>query len=227
DRAVEPAFSDDARFVAFTIRPAKEALEEAERKKTPRAKMPADTLGILDLSTGAVTRVPRVRGFRMPARAGGWIAYQLAREPDADTAADSAGAGRAQGAGEPADSSAAPEHEREDGHPLVLRNLTTGEERRIEDVVSYLFAEDGARLVYSRSTEEGDADGVYVLQTANGATTTLRAGKGQYRQLAVDEAGRQVAFLANDEEFAEEQPSWRLYTWDGRAASAREAAAPG
>src|SRR5690606_34141311 len=59
DRAEAPAFTEDSRFVAFTIKPTKAALKEAREKKTPAARMPADTLGILDLRTGAITRVER------------------------------------------------------------------------------------------------------------------------------------------------------------------------
>ncbi|HEX6309448.1 MAG TPA: prolyl oligopeptidase family serine peptidase [Longimicrobiales bacterium] len=244
ERATEPAFSEDNRFVAFTIRPTKAVLEEARKKKTPPARMPADTLGILDLRTGQVTRVARTRSFRMPEEAGGWIAYQLGRAPEerGDSAADSTRA--APGAvqpqpvepgrmpeppvGEPRTDTAKapPERKREEGYTVVLRNLDTGEERRIEDVVTYMFTKDGARLLYSRSNEAGDADGVYVMETRNGAVTTLRAGKGEYKQLAVDDAGRQIAFLTNVDEFTQEQPSWALYFWDGRAASARVAATP-
>src|SRR5690606_971744 len=85
DRAESPVFSPDNRFVAFTIKPAKAVLEEERKKDTPASRMPPDTLGILDLRTGAITRVARVRGFRMPEEAGGWIAYQLGRAPEEKT----------------------------------------------------------------------------------------------------------------------------------------------
>src|SRR5690606_1634096 len=151
DRAESPVFSPDNRFVAFTIKPAKAVLEEERKKDTPASRMPPDTLGILDLRTGAVTRVARVRGFRMPEEAGGWIAYQLGRAPEekTDSAANDstrAAPGAVQPrraepgrmpeppAGEPRSDSAkaAPERKRDEGYTLVLRNLESGDERRIE-----------------------------------------------------------------------------------------------
>src|SRR5690606_17289167 len=142
----------------------------------------------------------RTRSFRMPAKVGGWIAYQVGRAPEEaqdSTSADSAAA--APGAVEPqrtepgrmpeppagaapADSVKPVDHKREEGYPLVLRNLATAEERRIEDAVTYMFSEDGARLVYSRADKAGSVDGVYVMETGTGAVTTLLAGKARYEQ---------------------------------------------
>jgi dipeptidyl aminopeptidase/acylaminoacyl peptidase len=245
ERAEAPRFGVDSRFVAFTIKPTKAALKKARLEKVPAARMPADTLGILDLRTGLITRVARTRSFHMPEEAGGLIAYQLGRAPEekadsaaADSVRPAPGAeqpprpepGRmpepAAGATPTDTADAAPDHKREDGYPVVLLNLETGEERRVEDVVTYMFSKDGARLVYSRSNKAGDVDGVYVTDTRTGVESTLLAGKGQYKQIAIDDAGRQVAFLSNVDEFAEKQPSWKLYRWDGRNQPAQIVATP-
>ena len=244
ERAEGARFDDGSRYVAFTIKPSKAAVKAARQRRTPAAQMPPDTLGILDLQTGTVTRVPRLRSFRMPDEATAWIAYQLGREPEQrDTVARQDTARPAPGAVQPPrvepgrmpeppvgearqDTARRAERRREEGYPLVVRNLATGEERRIEDVVAYEFSDDGARLVYSRSNRAGDVDGVYVMETRTGAITTLARGKGEYKQLAFDDAGRQVAFVANADEFAQPQPSWKLYYWDGRASAARVIAAP-
>jgi dipeptidyl aminopeptidase/acylaminoacyl peptidase len=244
ERSEGPRFDFGNRFVAFTIKPSKAAVKEARQKRVPAAQLPPDTLGVLDLQTGNVLRVARLRSFRMPDESGGWIAYQLGREPDstrtrqqADTTRPSPGAVQPQRvepgrmpeppAGEPRDTTRRPrERTRDEGYPLVVRNLVSGEERRVEDVVSYAFSRDGARLVYSRSNRAGDVDGVYVMDVRTGTTTTLASGKGEYKQVAFDEAGRQVAFVANVDEFTARQPSWKLYHWDGRAPAARVVATP-
>jgi dipeptidyl aminopeptidase/acylaminoacyl peptidase len=123
------------------------------------------------------------------------------------------------------------DRKRDEGYPVVLLNPGTGEERRLEDVVDYAFSDDGTRLAYTRSNEAGDADGVYVIDTRTGAHSTLLTGMGEYKQLTIDEAGRQVAFIANVDEFAQADsaappPAWKLYHWDGRAERARIVAAP-
>jgi dipeptidyl aminopeptidase/acylaminoacyl peptidase len=248
ERGEGARFSVDGRFVAFTIKPSKAALKEARERRVRTDQLPPDTLGVLDLATGEVLRAARVRSFRMPEKSGGWVAYLLGREPNGargDTAqAGAAAAPPAPGAtppvqvepgrmpeppvGEPQRDTArsGQDRRREEGTPLVLRILATGEERRVEDVVWYDFSKDGARLAYTRSNRAGDADGVYVMDTRTGAVTTLMAGKGDYRQVAFSEDGRQVAFLSNTADYEAKQPAFALYLWDGRAAAARKAVDP-
>ncbi|MEX2610922.1 MAG: prolyl oligopeptidase family serine peptidase [Gemmatimonadota bacterium] len=228
-RATGPSFTEDNRFVVFTIRPAKAVVDSLEAADTDDDDMPSDTLGILDLRSGqVVTRVPDLRSFRTPAEAGGWVAYHLEAadgQEDEEEEPDSAAAGERGERGE------RPEREprakrRTAGTELVLRNLDSGQERRIGDVTSYTFTEDGGRLVYTRTNEAGDADGVYVMATGSGDITTLKAGKGHYKQVTIAEDQRQVAFVSNADDFASELPLYTLYHWDGSAPTARAAVQP-
>jgi hypothetical protein len=90
ERGTGAQFDDASRFVVFTIRADRESVLQARRQRRPAAQMPRDTLGILDLATGQVTRIPAVRSFRVAGGQGGWLAYQLAGDaaprPPADTA---------------------------------------------------------------------------------------------------------------------------------------------
>jgi dienelactone hydrolase len=114
-----------------------------------------------------------------------------------------------------------PAHRRDEGATLVLLDLTTRAERRIEDVTQYELSGDGARLVYITQGRDGSGDGVHVLDTGSGAVTTLLAGRGAYRQLTLDEDGRQAAFISNRDTYDGDRPVYTLYHWDGRAATAR------
>jgi dipeptidyl aminopeptidase/acylaminoacyl peptidase len=236
ERAEGARFSDDGRFVVFRIKPSKAAVEQAEKDDVPEAEQPQDSLGILHLGSGQVTlRAERLRNFEMPDENGEWLAYQLLR-PKADSAAEGgeeagragrgggqgqAGEGRGGRGGNGADNG---ERKPEDGYPLVVRNLRTGEETRIEMATDYEFNEDGSRLAYVTATKDGSNDGVHVL-TPGGSTVTLLAGKGDYTNVAFDEAGRQVAFLSNRDHVDDRQREFKLYHWDGDAAEAREIAA--
>jgi dienelactone hydrolase len=243
ERAESARFGNENRYVAFTIKPSKAAVKEARERRVRTEQLPADTLGILDLQTGDVVRVARLRSFRMPEQAGDLVAYQLGREPNgARPDSVPAPAEPAPGAtppqrvepgrmpepptGEQARDTAraAADRRREEGTPLLLRNLATGEEHRVEDVLWYGLSKDGARLVFTRSTRAGDVDGAYAMDTRTGAVTTLLSGKGDYKQVAIDESGRQVAFLSNVADFEAKQPAWALYHWDGRSPGARAVA---
>jgi hypothetical protein len=82
-RGEQARFSDDGRFVVFVIKPELAAIREAKQEDEDE---PKDSLGVLDLNSGAITRVERVKSFKLPEEAGGWLAYLLEKaEEEADT----------------------------------------------------------------------------------------------------------------------------------------------
>ncbi len=221
ERGEAGQLSEDGRFVAFRIKPAKDALKKARADRVPANRQPQDSLGILDLTTGSVVRYERVRNFRMPSKAGGWLAWQHLAPVGPDSAAGGeaggAAAGRGQAGGGRGGQAGQDATRKEDGTVLVLRNLATGDERRVEWVSDYAFSNDGARLAYATSRVDGSGDGVHVMQTSSGSSTTLLSGKGHYRSLAFDEAGRQLAFLTTRDDAEAKKPLWGLYQWDANA----------
>ena len=62
-RGRDAAFTRDGRFTVFLIKPELAAVREAQKEKKKPEEQPKDMLGILDLSTGDVTRVERVESF--------------------------------------------------------------------------------------------------------------------------------------------------------------------
>jgi len=154
-------------------------------------------LAIVNLVDGQVTSIARVRSFRLPRESGAWLAYVL----DSDsTGADSTarlGAGRGP--------------RRTYGSTLVLRNLGTGSEERIPDVLMYTFDDNAKVLGYTVVSRDSTRDGAFVRQLASGSTTTLLAGRGNYKAIAFDSLTRQVAFLSDRDEFGAEKPRYALY----------------
>lgn len=209
-------FDEGSNFVVFTLEPARDSVLQARREGRRPDQMPRDTLALLRLADGEITRVPAVRSFRLPDRAGGWLAYQLER------------AGAAEVDRVPAGEDATPSaRRRETGTPLVVSNLTTGDEQRIENVSAYEFSRDGRRLAYATATADGAGDGVFVIDLAAGSVTQVLAGQGEYRRLTFDEAGEQLAFLTNRDEWGRDTPAYALHHWQPRLREARRLAAAG
>jgi hypothetical protein len=77
-----PVFTADNRFLVFQIQPAKAETEKAKKEKKKPEEMPKSAMGILDLTSGQVTRVERVKSFQVPEDGAGFIAYLL--EPKAE-----------------------------------------------------------------------------------------------------------------------------------------------
>lgn len=186
--AAPAQFSADSRFVVFTIYAPRADVERARaRRGTPP---PRNGLGIVNVADGAVTRVPNVRSFRLARNGGQYLAYLL---EDTTSAARPAGAPGQNGAG-----AAQPAGPRRDyGSTLVLRNLATGTESRIDGVTNYAFDENEQWLGYTVTTRDGANNGAFVRALAGGTVTTLLAGAGTYRGFTFDRAGRQVAFVSD------------------------------
>ena len=93
----------------------------------------------------------------------------------------------------------------------MLRDLTSGQEAKIDDVTAYLFDEQEKVLVYTTSSPDSTKSGVHVRDLATGSVTTLVSGKGNYKSLAVDRKGSQVAFVTDRDDVASAKPRYALY----------------
>ncbi len=201
----------DSRHVLFLQYPTKAASDSARGRRGRAADAPKNKLAILSLADGRVTLIDRVRGFQVARDGGRFVAYQI--DADSTAAAGRTPAARP-GAGEaPArDSTAAPAKRKDAGAPLVLRDLASGTEVRIDGVTNYVMDRGEKWLAYSVTGADSlSVDGVYVRELATGAVTPLKVATGNYRSLAIDEAGTQLAFVTDADEWKSEKSRVTLY----------------
>ncbi len=185
----QPAeFSADSRFVAFVRYPPKRDVEAARRTPSgPPVPQPRNSLGIVSVSDGSATWVQRVRSFRFARDGGRYLAYLL----ESDTAAAVS--------------------RLEPGSTLIVRELATGAEARIESVTSYLFDEGERVLAYTTAAADHAKDGAWIRELASGTVMALASGKGNYRSLALDRHGAQAAFVSDRDEPDAAVPRYALY----------------
>jgi dienelactone hydrolase len=209
----------DSKFaLALTYSPMSE-YDRARREKRRPADQPKASLAIVNLANGQVASVPRVRSFRIPQHAGGWVAYLL--EPSDSASADRAArdssaripqANAAAPGGRPRPVSDSTRGRRPAlGSTLVLRNLATGAERRIEDVTTYAFDDSSKWLGYTVASRDNARDGAYVVSPRDAKEIALLSGRGAYKQFAFDRAGSQVAFVSDRDDVAKPHPRYTLY----------------
>ncbi len=214
-RGESARFSHDNRYVVFMIKPELALAREAEKDNDGDDSEPKDSLGILNLASGDVTKVERIKSYEVPEDEGTWIAY-LSEEDEAE--ADST-EGEAEGGEETLSGGRGgrrgrdedDEKKKEDGTTLVLRELTSGTEQRFERVLEYAFSKDGERLAYTASSEDSTADGAFLVNVGDAAATAMLAGAGAYKSPVFDENGEQIAFLSNRDDYSADQPSVTLY----------------
>ncbi|MFN7949536.1 MAG: prolyl oligopeptidase family serine peptidase [Blastocatellia bacterium] len=232
NRITRPFFTADSRFVAFTIEPDKAAVLKARKEKKKPEEMPKNALGLMDLSTGQVTRIEKVKSFQVPEDGAGFIAYLLEPKPeekkpeekaDAPKQNDDAEADDDQQRGGRAAGSAPRSRKKEYGSDLVLRNLTNGSERSFADVLEYTFSKDAKSLVYAVSSKKEETNGLFaVTPGTDGAPAELLAGKGRYTKLTWDEDQKQLAFTSDRDDAASKEPKHKLYYWNRSDAKATE-----
>ncbi len=76
------AITPDGKFAIATIKPLFEQTRNAKIKKVKKDDMPKDTLAIINLTTGYITKFPACAGFRAPFQFGTSIAFQKAPKRD-------------------------------------------------------------------------------------------------------------------------------------------------
>lgn len=217
-------FNSSSRYAFVTTQPTKEETERAQRARVGRggaagggagagAAAPAadaatrSSLVIVSLADGKQTVIADARNIRVPKDNGTWLVYS----PGADTTArgadstgraggaGAAGGGRGGRGGGGAGAAAGPR--RTYGSTIVLRNLDTGVEERLADVLSYTFDDSAKVLAYSVASRDSTKDGMFMRNMATGAVKTLATGRGNYRDFTFDRTQQQFAFTSDHDEF--------------------------
>jgi len=234
-RLLRPVFTADSRFVVFGTEPTKAEVNKAKKEKKKPEEMPKNGLGIMDLSNGTVTRVERVKTFRVPEDGSGYFAYLMEAKPEEKPAAppkpeSSPSAEAATPAPTPSPAtpptprgSSARGKKKEYGTELVLRNTTNSNERKFSDVLDFTISRDAKSLVFATSSKKEDTNGVYAVTTdSDSEPVALLSGKGKYQRLTWDEDNNQLAFTSDKEDADAKQPKFRVYEWNRKDPQATE-----
>lgn len=195
DRGYDGQFTFDSQFAVFTIKPWEDELRELKRQKTKKEEMPKDTLAILNLASNELMKIPMVRGYQIPEKWSGYIAYQL--DPEAvfyEEKEDKPSAKK--------------------GFHTILRNLASGEQDTLKYVKKYNFAEEGLALAYVASIVGEEETKVFFHSlTGNGPIEIFSAVKGEFPQFSLSPSGNRIAFIADlDTTKALVRPN-ELYHW--------------
>jgi dipeptidyl aminopeptidase/acylaminoacyl peptidase len=218
ERGNAPRFSEDSRFAVFSIKPHFADTRKAKIAKKKPEEMPKDSLGLVQLGKDSVTRIPRVKSFKLPEKGAGWIAYQLEKE---EVGKDSS---KTRSGKDDAADATGDDKDKKDvkGTTLVARELASGTELQFPAVSEYLFSKNGQALLFASTGNDSTvAPGVFLFSTESRRLDTLSIGKGNYKQLAWDEDGIQAAFVADRDSSKNKQRFFALYYWKAGSDSAR------
>ncbi len=234
-RAIKVYFTSDSRFLVATTFPYKAEVVAARKAKKKPEEMPKGGLLVVDLSSGAGSRIANVKSVQVPAKGGSVIAIQkeeVKAEP-AKAAEPKVVAAKADADDEASDQAAArapaPADKKEFGTDLIVRDLAGGSERVLGDVAEYSLSRDGNNLLYTVASKTDTDNGAYLLSTreAGAKPVALLSGKGKYLKLSWDREQTQAAFVSDHDDADAKAPQFKVYHWLRGSTAANELAAAG
>jgi dipeptidyl aminopeptidase/acylaminoacyl peptidase len=226
-RGNSPVVTADGKFLIFAVAPPKAEMDKAKKEKKKPEEQPKSGLGIMDLATGEVASVDRVKSFKVPEEGSSHIAYLKEpppKKPEEKKEEEKAEEKKTEEKKEPEKKAPGEKKEetaeakkkekkKEPGTDLFVRELATAKEVTIPEVVEYAWNKSGTWLAYGVSSKTPENDGAFVRRANDGAVLTLLKGQANYKGFAFDENGKQLAFVSDRDNYKEDASAFKLYHW--------------
>ncbi|WP_411765942.1 prolyl oligopeptidase family serine peptidase [Winogradskyella sp. A3E31] len=220
ERSGQGKFTYDGNFAVFSVKPWKDSIVELKRIKTKKEELPKDSLGIYNLNSKSLTKIPNVKSYKIPEKLSSHIAYTLeeikvkAKKTDSTSGSEK----------DKKDKKKTKKVSKDNGYHLVIRALASGREDTIKFVTDYKFAEEGKKLTYVTTGIDTDTDGgVYVLDLdSNIITSVYNSKKAKYHNLSISESGEKLAFVVDTDTTKVQIRPNELYFWNQGNASANK-----
>lgn len=211
-RGEQSVFTADSKFAIFKIKPFYKDLKLVRIKKKKEHEIAKDSIGILNLATNHVEKLPNIKSFKTPKKEGSFLAYLVEKEDlknDKNVKSDST-----KTKDKPVKS--AGKDKKDTPLELVLRNLISGQKKSFKNVMNYEFSENGKQLIFSTKQEKKDSldqtkYGVFLVNTATFVQKQLVDTIGEFKQFAFDEMASKVAFVGTTDEEKKENKTYYLY----------------
>lgn len=207
-RAANISLTYDSKYAVFKIKPQQNLVKELRRQKKKKDELPKDSLGIYSFLTRKTEKVPNIKSYKVPEKAGDWVAYQLEAKKEEKTKAD--------GQLESDKAKKLRKNNDDNGYTLVLRKLSDGKETSFDFVTEYQFAKFGQGLLFSTTGNLPALEaGVYWYDLQNEKLNPLYKGhpKFKYKGLSISESGDQSAFLVDSDTTKALVRHFKLYHW--------------
>ncbi|SFJ49730.1 Prolyl oligopeptidase family protein [Myroides guanonis] len=230
NRGEQAVFTSDSKFLVFSIKPFYKDQKAVKAKKMKDSELVKDTLGILNLDSKSMVKIPMVKSFKIPAKGGALIAYVL--EKQKDSLVKSGGDKKEK-------------KDKKEASTLVYTNLVKDFTTSFEDVVDFYFDELGTRLVFTTKTtinvdsdkvEDTSIEGnekldavdkedkkdaekakentvyrVYSYSTQSNKLSLIAEDSMLYTQFNFDKKGKQWTFIATKDDEKALVKSYTLY----------------
>lgn len=225
ERGEKPLISKDGKWAAAYIKPDALALEKAKKKEKLK-----QGLALLETANGQITSFEKVKDFALSDNSG-WLVYHLLPEEEKEEKNDKTGEGKEE-AKKPVkekDKKKKKSDWEKKAAPLILRNLSTGREIRIEGVICYAVDPASRYVAYSTFFSDQKENGIFIRDLSESAAegkVIIKEPGAVFNNLTWSKKKSRLAFLFYYEKKvkgkktdAKKQDSYLpgLYLWDGMA----------
>jgi dienelactone hydrolase len=209
-RSSQPVFAGSGRWLLCTTKAPFDTVRAMKRRKVKADELPKDTLTLLELSTGKVEKIARLRSVTVPEKWSDRVFIHLEPAPKvkSEPAAKDSSKTAAPDSLKTAVVAKPKKETKETGTTLLIRYFPSGQTDTLPMVQEFTFAHRQPVLLFSSS---GTADapqwkhrsatataGVYVWDwRKQERPRPLWRSKGKFQQLSLDEQGLRAAFVAD------------------------------
>jgi dienelactone hydrolase len=216
DRGYNANITDNSQFLICRIKPFFKDTRDAKIKKKRPEEMPKDSLAIVNLQSGVISKVSQIKSFKIADENAMFLAYHLEKKPAAPAARPAQTDSTIKTAAPvnpPANRT--PTEPIEEGTDLVVLNLTNQDTVVYKLVSEYFFNKKGNILLVETTKKTGDAKvkpTVLKVDLLQKKSTTVFAGFNDAKGYRLDESGKQLAFIAERDSSAKSlQKFYKLY----------------
>ena len=215
-RGYNANMTDNSRFLICRIKPFFKDTREAKIKKKRPEEMPKDSLAIVDLNTGKITKVAQIKSFKIADEQAQFLAYHLEKKTAAPATRPAQTDSSVKSAAPVAPSTPRAVTEPfDEGTDLVVLNLITGDTLVYNLVSEYFFNRKGNVLLFETTKKTGDAKvkpQIVKVDLFNKKSSILLTGFNDAKAYRMDESGTQLAFIAERDSSAKSlQKFYKLY----------------
>ncbi|MBS0632127.1 MAG: S9 family peptidase [Verrucomicrobia bacterium] len=203
--AAHPAFSftGDGRFLIVHAQTT--AAEQAAARIDPAKPKPTRILRVLDLATGKVQEIARVKSYQLSARAGAVLACLVEAAP-----------------AEKKDAKATAEDS------LLVHDLAGGLQQTLPHVADYTLSRDGRTLVFVVPAKDASPGTLGALDpTQKSVPVVLATGKTKLSKLTWDRTQTQIVYLSEESGTGDQPPHRNIQLWRRGEKTVRALVGPG
>jgi dipeptidyl aminopeptidase/acylaminoacyl peptidase len=167
ERGTQIKFTENNRFLIAKIKPTFNETRKAKIGKKKPEEMPKDSLVIVTLNTGNITKIPSVKSYQVPDLGNDVIAYL--NDPKTDI--------------------------KKEGASLYFRDLNSGQERIFSNIAEYAIHPKGEGLMFYQVKTKQNGSKIVLASIADTILKTINSQFYTATNFTWDEQGKQLAYL--------------------------------